>query len=78
MAQKITNAILLGHIQTMKHDLQTQIGNLRIDFARMEIQMRQGFEEARHHRQALQEDLNATIRLQGKHTTAIARLSKKR
>lgn len=91
MAHDITKAMLLEDIQAIKNDLQGQIGNVTTRLTGLEgsitnlaIEMRHGlsrmdqrFEEARLHRQALQEDLDATIRMQGKHETAIARQSKR-
>ena len=85
MADDITNIVLLEHMQVMKSDLQQQIAALdqKIDqkIARVEKntanlteEMRKGFEEARQHRQALQEDLEATMRMLGKHDAKLARL----
>ena len=88
MADAITNTMLLEHMQAMKYDLQEQIKGLGrhvggIDqklerlaqrVTRLAEDMRQGFEEAREHRQALQEDLDATMRLQFKHSKKLARL----
>ncbi len=58
----------------MKSDLQQQIANVNIDLQQqitnldskiisLTAEMRQGFSEAREHRQALQEDLEATMRV---------------
>lgn len=88
MADDITNRMLLEHIQAMKNDLQQQISgidarvnglqeevaSLRGEFVSLRGEMRFGFEEARLHRQALQEDLDATIRMQSKHDAKLARL----
>ena len=83
MADDITNKMLLEHMQAMKNDLQQQIGEIKIQLADLKenvtdltIEMRQGFEDARQHRQALQEDLEATMRLQGKHSATLARLTR--
>ncbi len=40
----------------------------------MNIKMNDGFKEARQHREALQEDLDASIRMLGKHDKKLARL----
>ena len=88
MAQDITNGILLEHMQGMKNDLQQQIGGVnqqiggiivRMDrlegkITRLEQKVDEGFDDARLHRQALQEDLEATITLQAKHGAKLARL----
>jgi len=90
MADAITNKMLLEHMQAMKYELQTQIGGVEQRLGGVEngltglgecvnnlaSDMRQGFEDARQHRQALQEDLEATMRLQGKHTATLARLTR--
>lgn len=82
MADKkvITNKVLLQHIQDMKNDLQQQINRLdqKVDRGFVEVHVRfaevaRKFEEARQHRQALQEDLDATIRLVSKHEVKLAR-----
>jgi cell division protein FtsL len=84
----ITNAVILQHIQGMKYDLQQQINSLdqkisgvSVEVSSLKHEMRQGFEsarlqfeEARQHRQALQEDLDATIRMVGKHQVKLTRL----
>ena len=88
MADDIKNIVLLEHIQTMKSDLQQQIAGLKQQIAGVEQkitgvekntallteEMRKGFEVARQHRQALQEDLEATMRMLGKHDAKLARL----
>ena len=84
MTGEITNGMLLRHIQAMKNDLQQQIStldrkftakfdSLEIRFDDLEVRMESGFEEARQHREALQEDLNATIRMVAKHETKLLR-----
>jgi hypothetical protein len=84
MADEITNGMLLGHIQAMKNDLQRQIASLDTRLSRkieslegkfhwMHHEMQKGFEEARQHREALQEDLNATIHMVAKHERKLAR-----
>lgn len=81
MADDITNKVLLEHILAMKtgidekidsliykiEDLQNQINGLT-------VKMNQGFEDARQHRQALQEDLEATMLMLSKHEKKLARL----
>lgn len=88
MADEITNTVLLEHIQAMKNDLQSQIKDLSVKLlgldgkftgldgkvTRLQEAMERGFEEARQHRQALQEDLYATMRIVSKHDKKLARL----
>ena len=78
MADDITNIVLLQHIHAMKSSLEEQIAAVdqKIDrnTAILTSEMRKGFEEARQHRQALQEDLEATMRMLSKHDTKLARL----
>ena len=82
MADEITNKVLLEHMQGMKHELQQQITGLGMRMERVEVNLKQlsqqvedGFEEARQHRQALQEDLEATIAMQAKHQQKLAKIS---
>lgn len=77
MAPRITNGILLEHIQGMRNDLQSQINALALQITRLERKVDQGFAEAREHREALQEDLDATIRLQYKHGRKLERLARR-
>lgn len=78
MSEEISNGMLLEHMQAMKTDLQRQIAGLdkKIDtkITVLEKYVRKGFEEARQHRQALQEDLDASIRMLGKHDAKLAHL----
>lgn len=85
MADDITNIVLLQHIQAMKSSLEVQIaavkGSLEVQIAAVDQkvdrnadEIRKGFEEARQHRQALQEDLEATMLMLSKHETKLARL----
>ncbi len=78
----ITGQILLDHIQSSKLELKQDIRDLsgrfdqmekRVD--RLEYLMDQGFKEAREHREALQIDLDATIRMQFKHDKELAVLT---
>ncbi|MBI2636549.1 hypothetical protein HYW84_04490 [Candidatus Peregrinibacteria bacterium] len=81
MPDDITNGVLLQHMQGMKNDLQEQIsgvkeevGGIKKQIIRLEQKMDQGFEDASRHRQALQEDLKETMRVQGTHGVKLARL----
>ncbi len=81
MADEITNKMLLEHMQAMKYDLTQQITQLgqKVEghdarFDALTLEVRQGFEEARQHREALQEDLETTMRVQQKHSIKLARL----
>lgn len=79
MVDDITNKILLGHMQAMKNDLQTQITTMKNDLQTQITGLKEdvhlGFTEAREHRQALQEDLEATMRMLAKHQEKLARIS---
>jgi hypothetical protein len=74
MADDISNSVILEHIHAMKSELQSQINGVKIDLQDLRVEMRQGFKVARRHRQALQEDLDASIRMLGKHAAKLARL----
>ena len=74
MADEITNIVLLQHIHAMKSSLESQIAALDQKVDKTTIEMRTGFEEARQHRQALQGDLEATMRMLSKHESKLARL----
>jgi hypothetical protein len=85
MADDITNIVLLQHMQAMKSSLELKIEAIvqKIDVldqkvdkntASLTSEMRSGFEEARQHRQALQEDLEATMHMLSKHEKKLARL----
>lgn len=58
----------------MKSEIITRIENLETRVETMNIKMNDGFKEARQHREALQEDLDASIRMLGKHDKKLARL----
>ncbi|MBU0767137.1 hypothetical protein KKF55_05175 [Patescibacteria group bacterium] len=82
MADEITNKVLLEHMQGMKYELQQQImglenrmGGVEQRMGGLEQRMEDGFEEARQHRQALQEDLEATITMQAKHQQKLEKIS---
>lgn len=66
--------MLLEHMQAMKGDLQNQIAGLDKKITVLKEAMHAGFEDARQHRQALQEDLEASMRMLGKHEEKLARL----
>lgn len=68
MADEITNKVLLEHIQGMNAELIEKIDTL-------EKKVDRGFEEAKQHRQALQEDLDASIAMLGKHQTKLDKIS---
>ena len=74
MADDITNIVLLQHMQAMKSSLELQIAAVDKKVDNNTSEMRKGFEEARQHRQALQEDLEATMHMLSKHETKLARL----
>jgi hypothetical protein len=81
MSENITNLVLLEHMQAMKADLLQQVKQIRIDLTTLDYKVdtlservERGFEEARKHRQELQEDLDATIRMFMKHDKKLARL----
>mgnify|MGYP001571616726 CR=1 FL=1 len=89
MADDITNKMLLEHMLAMKNYLQTQITDVKKQITDVKKQvtdvktgvhglreeMHQGFTEAQEHRQALQEDLEATMRMQAKHQEKLERIS---
>ncbi len=85
MRNRVTNVVLLKQMhlmksdiqvqmQFMKNDLQVQIQSMRVQIAVLDERTSKGFEEARQHRQALQEDLEATMRMLYKHDKKLARL----
>ena len=76
MDDVVTPRMLLQHMQGMKSDLQTQISHLASEVRNGFAETRRQFEEAREHRQALQEDLEETMRQQSKQNTRITRLQK--
>lgn len=71
---RITNGILLQHMQGMKAELKQDIQNVSTRIDQLEQKVDKGFKDARQHREALQEDLNATILMVGKHQRKLARL----
>ncbi len=77
----ITKKELLEHMHAMRNDLQGQISSLGQRMVGMngrlynfEQIMDRGFTEAREHRQAIQEDLDATIRMVAKHDKKLTRM----
>lgn len=70
----VSTTVLLQHMLGMKSDLQAQIDRIGKKMDEGFAEMRQGFKEAREHREALQEDLYATMRVQHKHSKKLARL----
>lgn len=74
MADDITNIVLLQHMQKMKSDLEQQIAKQGIGLENLTREVRGGFAEVHQHLQALQEDLEATMEVQSKHQTKLARL----
>jgi len=83
MADEITNSMLLEHIQAMKYELQHQIADvntglqkqitvLQKDVHQIKEDMTQGFDDAKKDRQALHEDLEETMRVQGAHAEKLA------
>lgn len=65
--------VFQSEMTTMKRDLQAQITSLDRKVDRLSDRVERGFEEARVHRQALQEDLDATIRMVGRHEVKLAK-----
>lgn len=65
MADDITNKVLLEHMQGIKNDLPQQMKNMKQDtqkqISNLIERMDRGFKEAKEHREALQEDLTATM-----------------
>ncbi len=65
---------LNGKMDGLKTELKKDIGRLDNKITLLSTKMDQGFEDARRHREALQEDLEETMRVQGKHGVKLARL----
>ncbi len=74
MVKDITNSVLLEHIQALKNDLQSQISRLDKKIDRIDAKVDRGFEEARQHREALQEDVEVTMHAVYAHGKKLARL----
>jgi len=71
--KRITNGVLLEYMKGMKIELKQDITSLDSRMNRLEATMNRRFNEAQLHREALQEDLNATIKMVGKHEKTLAR-----
>lgn len=78
----ITGKILLDHIQSSKLELKQDIRNLSTQFDSLEkrldsleVKVEDGFRDAREHREMLQIDLDATIRMQSRHERELAVIS---
>ncbi len=88
MAKRITSAVILQHLQGLEQRIAKRFDAVEKDVRslRGEILIFRGevhtsfeeahnqFEDARKHREALQEDLDATIRMVGKHQRKLARV----
>ncbi len=78
MTNDISNTVLLEHMQGMKLELQKEIKSAKTELqqqiAQLDGKTDRGFEDARKHRESLQEDLDASIRMLGKHDRKLARL----
>ena len=85
MADDITNVMLLRYLERMKADLERQItalneklsgriDRLEVTMGNLTVEMRTEFEEAHQHRQSLQEDLEATMRMLAKHERKLAKM----
>lgn len=77
---KVTNAMLLQFMQGVKEELIHRIDAVEV---KLRKEMKEGFakvdrqlEEAKQHRQALQEDLEVTISMQAKQQKQLASLSR--
>ncbi len=74
MAKRITSAIILRHLQGLEQRITKRFEAVEKDVKSLRKETHQGFEDARKHREALQEDLDATIRMVGKHEKKLARV----
>jgi len=89
MDDEITNKMLLEHIQAMRYSLEIDINglrsdikiiksdilNIKIDINNLSDRVDEGFKEAALHRKALQEDLDATIKMQAQHQQQLKTLA---
>lgn len=78
----ITNRMLLEHIQAGDNSLREELKSFRKEvkeeFKKIErkfVEVDHRFEEAHVHRGAIQEDLEATIRMQAEHESQLAVLT---
>lgn len=67
----ITNKVLFDHIQLGRKETR----ELKKDLVRLEKKVDEGFEHARVHREAIEEDLKATIQMQFRHEKELAVLT---
>jgi vacuolar-type H+-ATPase subunit H len=81
MTDEITNTMLLQHMHAMKGELLGRISaidkkvtHLQKEVADFKEETKRNFEDARLHRQALQEDLEATMRMTAKHQKKLTHL----
>jgi len=65
----------MEHMQGMKYDLQQQISRLDMKVDNLERKVDEGFEDARLHRQALQEDLDVSIAMLGRHQEKLQKIT---
>ncbi|MDP7246997.1 MAG: hypothetical protein QF741_00020 [Candidatus Peribacteraceae bacterium] len=86
MADDITNKVLLEHMQGMKAELLELILDIKSELKEVKFELNgkidtlekkvdRGFEDARKHRQAIQEDLDASIVMLGKHQAKLEKVS---
>jgi hypothetical protein len=75
----ITNKMLLEHIQagnnSLRHEFKKDIERLEKKMDRKFADVDRRFEEARTHREGIQEDLEATIKMQASHDRELAVLT---
>ena len=71
----ITNKILLEHIQGLRGEMVQRFDTLEKRVDRLAQEVKQGFKQARDDREAIREDLDATIRMQALHDKKIAVLA---
>jgi hypothetical protein len=71
----ITNRMLLEHMQAGDNALKQELKELKKEvqqgFQKVDLQL----QEAKEHREAIQEDLDATIKMQASHEQELAMLS---
>ncbi len=69
-----TEKKFIDHMQGMRYGLEQKIGRVDGKVEKLTVLMYRGFEEARLHRQALQEDLDASIGMLDRHDKKLARI----
>lgn len=67
----------VGSVERRSEGLSSRMDNLHSRLDHLEQRMERGFADAKAHREALQEDLEATILLQGKHEKRLTKLERK-